>query len=546
MPAFPNPTANEATVGIVLSGLIVHLYFNRKEPQSLHLMLCPLFLPPICLGLLFQDAYGSLLKAVVISYSVFTTSLATSVVLYRISPFHPLAQYPGPLLCKITRLWSAYLSWSGKQHVYSMYLRRRYGQHVRTGPNHLIVFEPSAIPTVLGMRKFRKKDRYILSETPSPDVSVFNMFDMPMHSERRKLWDRAMGSKALDGYMEPLAGRVSQLLSLIGKEGKNGGTVDLAACMSYFSFDFMGDLGFNGVFKIMENNGDPDGYMRVLVDGVSFFDVICSIPWSKAFLQFLPSDKTGESLVPFYASTVQNRISQGGSKKDLFYYLLDEEGSGDAKLSMTALIEEAGLLIFAGTDTTATTLSNTFYYLMSHPEIMKRLQKEIDEVFPRGTSIFDNFRAADMKYLKAVINETSRLAPVVPNGNPRFLPRGSGGEMVAGKFVPEWTTVQIPAYCVHRDPRYYPNPEEFRPERWLEEAPGVNLEEAFIPFAAGPTSCAGKNLVLLEMRMAICGLIQKFEFEFDPGYNRAEWLDNMEDHFVLTKGRLPVRVKVRS
>ena len=87
------------------------------------------------------------------------------------------------------------------------------------------------------------------------------MIDMPMHAQRRKLWDKAMNGKALDGYMEPLARRVSQMISLIDTQGKNGGTVDFAACMSYFSyvlvpyhkstlsfiilasFDFMGDLG---------------------------------------------------------------------------------------------------------------------------------------------------------------------------------------------------------------------------------------------------------------------------------------------------------------
>ena len=63
---------------------------------------------------------------------------------------------------------------------------------------------------------------------------------------------------------------------------------------------------------------------------------------------------------------------------------------------------------------------------------------------------------------------------------------------------------------------------------------------------SGPTSCAGKSLALLEMRMVVCSLIQKFEFEFAPSFTTEDWEKNLTDHFVLLKGALPVRIRSRN
>jgi cytochrome P450 len=63
---------------------------------------------------------------------------------------------------------------------------------------------------------------------------------------------------------------------------------------------------------------------------------------------------------------------------------------------------------------------------------------------------------------------------------------------------------------------------------------------------AGPTACAGKGLALLELRMVVCALIQKFEFEFAPSFKTWSWEENLEDCFILMKGQLPVRIKTRN
>src|SRR4051794_10113714 len=103
--------------------------------------------PPLALSLWL---YGSSIKALLVCSTIYCLSLGSSIILYRLSPFHPLAKYPGPVLCKVSRLWTAYLSWTGQQHRYYHHLHQKYGPVIRTGPNHLHMCEAKAIPTILG------------------------------------------------------------------------------------------------------------------------------------------------------------------------------------------------------------------------------------------------------------------------------------------------------------------------------------------------------------------------------------------------------------
>lgn len=121
--------------------------------------------------------------------------------------------------------------------------------------------------------------------------------------------------------------------------------------------------------------------------------------------------------------------------------------------------------------------------------------------------------------------------------------------------------------AVHRDPRYFwPRPNDFEPERWLVNPNDKNPDEfrlnttAFMPFSygkavtvlitpkpqanvhttTGPTSCVGKNLAIVELRMVVAAVVRKFNIAFAPGWNPENWEENIKDHFLLVTGPLPV------
>ena len=111
---------------------VVHIIFKRWEPVHVAVVLPLLvFLPATLSTLLFP--YHGALRGLAIGFLAFFATLGSSITLYRVSPFHPLARYPGPLPAKISMLWHIWKAWDGKQHLYIEDLHHRYGDIVRIG-----------------------------------------------------------------------------------------------------------------------------------------------------------------------------------------------------------------------------------------------------------------------------------------------------------------------------------------------------------------------------------------------------------------------------
>ena len=115
------------------------------------------------------------------------------------------------------------------------------------------------------------------------------------------------------------------------------------------------------------------------------------------------------------------------------------------------------------------------------------------------------------------------------------------------RVIPEQTQLFLHTYSIHRDARYFHTPEAFLPERWLSKgAPaGEHNTAAFIPFSYGPTSCVGKNLALVEMRMVLCWILRRFRFSKAPGVGYEEWERKIQDWFIAHQEPLVVSVSLR-
>lgn len=158
-------------------------------------------------------------------------------------------------------------------------------------------------------------------------------------------------------------------------------------------------------------------------------------------------------------------------------------------------------ILLAGRDTTASLLSNVFFTLSKRPDIWAKLQQEISVL--DGTSP-DIQQLKDLKFLRAVLNESLRLYPVVP-GNSRealvdtTLPIGGGVDGKAPMFIPKGTYVQWSVWTMHRRKDFYgQDAEEFRPERWLGEK-GLRPGWEYLPFNGGARICLGREFVPLLM-----------------------------------------------
>lgn len=212
-----------------------------------------------------------------------------------------------------------------------------------------------------------------------------------------------------------------------------------------------------------------------------------------------------------------NRISQGKDTgtKDVFYHLIGaEDPETGATFSRGELISESGLLMIAGTDTTAVTIPATIFYLLNNPRCLDALSTEILSTFSDIESIRSGTELGSCRYLKACIDESLRMTPPVPGLLQREVQ--AGGAVICGQHFPAGTIAGVPCYAVHHDARYFPEPFKFHPERWIESEQNpasavATARETFFPFGVGFGSCAGKNMAMFEIQVVIARLIWLFE-----------------------------------
>ncbi|XP_063270165.1 cytochrome P450 3A9-like [Prinia subflava] len=191
----------------------------------------------------------------------------------------------------------------------------------------------------------------------------------------------------------------------------------------------------------------------------------------------------------------------------------DSQGNSEANHSYKALTDmevlaQAFIFIFAGYEPTGNSLSFLAYELALHPDVQEKLLQEIDTVLPNKAPL--TYEAiTKLEYLDMTVSETLRFYPL----GGRIERTCKRDVEIHGVTIPKGTVVTIPPYVLHRDPDYWPNPDEFRPERFSKENKESLDQYTYLPFGAGPRNCIGMRFALLSLKVAIASLLQHFTFQ---------------------------------
>ncbi len=199
---------------------------------------------------------------------------------------------------------------------------------------------------------------------------------------------------------------------------------------------------------------------------------------------------------------IQERQQSGETCNDLLDMLLSTRYEDTGKpMSIEHLVDELFILIVAGHETTANALSWTLYLLSNHPELLNEVTEHSKE--NDLSSIVKN------EHLLAVINESMRLYP------PAWISdRVSLADDAFKSFsFPKDTPIMVVFYALHRDPKFWPEPNVFNPSRFLKDNLTKEQTKAFFPFGAGPRLCIGNNFAMAEMAI----FLQKFIHQFQVG-----------------------------
>ncbi len=200
-----------------------------------------------------------------------------------------------------------------------------------------------------------------------------------------------------------------------------------------------------------------------------------------------------------------------GKTADLLSMLLHARDEGGAGMTDKQLRDEAMTLFLAGHDTTALTLSWGWYLLAQHPEVMGQLQAELRAVLGgRAPAASD---LPHLRYTEMVVQEAMRLYP------PAYV---IGRQAVAaceigGYVLPAGGTVLMPQWVIHRDPRFWEEPEKFFPGRWADGLMKRLPKGAYFPFGGGPRICIGNTFAMMEATLVLATLARRFAMRLVPG-----------------------------
>lgn len=342
---------------------------------------------------------------------------------------------------------------------------------------------------------------------------------------------------------------------------------------SYTTFDLMGDIAFGRSFGCLDSNGPTEWSCAIV-------EIFRSSAWNQAIRRVVGVDTYLEVvakwlLIPREAArwhglhfsnskqAVEKRMAEGeGAHKDLMHFLLRENQAQEKEvearqgglLSPVEILLNMTILISAGTETTAGTLSAWTYFVGADPDVYARVAKEVRGRFRSPDDIaWDAVGPEDLPYLIATVDETLRLVPASAVNQQRVVP--PGGALICGDVVPEGCTVGVSPMTTTRLEENFHRATEFRPERWLK--PGHPYYDARFandrhgasqPFSLGPRLCPGKLLALFESRLTLAHLLWQFDFEFANPAATSEWWtqeDNMR-HFrgYLTWSKPPLLMKL--
>jgi cytochrome P450 len=242
------------------------------------------------------------------------------------------------------------------------------------------------------------------------------------------------------------------------------------------------------------------------------------------------------SLGKLVAAVMRRRAGEADEHVDFLAMLMSarDKETGDP-MGERELIDEVMTLVVAGHETTASALNWTWYLLALHPQVESQLHAEIAAAPPAEAASLAQMEA--LPYTQQVVSEALRLYP------PGWLlsRRAIGADVLAGFEIPAGTDVLLSPYLLHRHPRFWPDPEAFKPERFASANEAARPRFAYMPFAAGPRHCIGETFALYEMLMHLYKVARHYRLTYLP----AEPVELEAQINLRTKNPLYMRLERR-
>ncbi|KAK4171941.1 putative cytochrome P450 E-class, group I [Triangularia setosa] len=440
--------------------------------------------------------------------------LFTYLIISHTSCYLRLAHIPGPPAAKITTLWLAYHQSTGSLARHLSCLSKRYGPLYRIAPDWVITSDPAAIRQVWSARgPWYRGEWYDMFRFDQPVRTILSERDNYRHAALKAKLLPGYSGKDVDNLHEVVDRRVGDFVRLIEREylcdAEKGvyRPMDLAEKSQFMTQDVISELAIGQCFECLNNDRDTYGQMTEVTGSLPLIVTLAIIPWTLGLLQnpvvraLLPQEKL-EGVMRQQELAKTQAAERYGEKKVVKRDMLGSFVKHGLEHT-NAWLETFGQ-IGAGSDTTATAIRMTMFYLMSSPGSYQRLRDEIDTAIREG-SVSDPITEKEAKrlpYLQAVMKEGMRLCPPVMGVLPRIC---DTEQIVCGFRIPPGTNVCWDAISIFRNKETFgADADVFRPERWLmvedvEKRKNMEFVQGLVFGTSGRFECLGKAIALLEL-----------------------------------------------
>jgi len=374
--------------------------------------------------------------------------------------------------------------------------------HFRVGPQHLYLFNhPDLIRDVLvtNQKNFHKSRGLERAKRLLGDGLLTSEGDF--HLRQRRLTQPAFHRARIASYGATMTDYASQLQS----SWEDRSTVDVHQQMMRLTLGIVSKTLFDA-----DVDSEASEIGDALTTAFESFN-LAMLPFTE-YLEKLPIppvrrfNAARARLDDTIYRMIDERRRTGEDRGDLLSMLLiatDSDGDGRG-MNDAQLRDEALTIFLAGHETTANALTWTWYLLSQNPVVEARLHAELDAAVPGRMPGFDDL--PELPYTRMVLAESMRLYPPAWSIGRRAL---SAFE-VRGYMVPPGSVVLMSQYIMHRDPRYFPDPERFDPERWTPEAQAQRPKFSYFPFGGGTRVCIGEQFAWMEGILLIASIAQNW------------------------------------
>ncbi|KAF4459440.1 benzoate 4-monooxygenase cytochrome p450 [Fusarium albosuccineum] len=482
------------------------------------------------------------------------------IALYNVSPFHPLAGFPGPKIAAASYAYEAYYDW-WRLGRYGHKIRRmheQYGPIVRINPDELHCSDPYFVDEIYaGPGRIRDKWQHQLNTGGAGPVSVTGFSTVPHEVHR-------MRKGALSKYfsrqqMLKLEGEVTNFaLMATDKMLRSAGKkpFDVKEAFNCFTADIISQYAFGEPMGFIAQEGWEPNFATWVKSFFRSAYMMRHNALARKMAQVLPllSDYMGEDIkavmrqmnvtIPEYIRAALKN-PEGGR---VFADLMESKVLPESEKSMYRLSGEGFNFLLAGTETTAATLTVITYYLLAQPAIYARLMEDLQGLDPQSLKWTD---LEQRPYLWAVIHESLRVMPGVSHRSARIareedlIYKSRDGNVEW--FIPRGTPIGMTSMINHWNKELFPNPDDFIPERWLVDCkPNYKLQKMLISFGKGSRSCVGENLAYCELYI----MAALMAFRVIPRARLFETtIDDLTyDHDMIVvqtkKGSISVRIEI--